>query len=276
MWGHMNAQDVVDKIGAGVRAAWKTNQLFLGIEGYEFENADIHPEYVTTVKIAENLTGPDVVVSLETHMKMLRRQAIGIGYQNNSTDKEYRAKIEKQISRYKFGKKDSQRLDVLVMPGDGLSPPYLMAEAKLGAHNLSGVREDINRIAKLLCMYEESGAFKAHDIYGAVVFHLMQEETDAQGLQARAEKFLSRISQHLLSLSSKHLWLKSKAGLLTSYRVVEDVSGYHEDYDDGPEDPVFSKYGFAFMPGLVLLGNAADVSIAKFEKVGVPPTTTRA
>ncbi|WP_148560934.1 hypothetical protein [Magnetospira sp. QH-2] len=75
----MNAQEVVNRIGDGVKAALNTNQLFLGVEQFEFENADIHPEYVTTVKVAENLTGPSVVVSLETHMKTLRHQALGSG-----------------------------------------------------------------------------------------------------------------------------------------------------------------------------------------------------
>lgn len=260
----MNAQDIVDNIGSGVQAALKTNQLFLGIEQFEFENADIHPEYVTTVKIAENLTGPEVVVSLETHMKMLRRQAIGIIRLNNWRDKDRRAEIEKRISRYKFGKKDSQRLDVLVKPADPLSPPHLMAEAKLGVHNLSGVLEDIDRIVKLLCMYEEAGVLGKHAVYGAVVFHLMQEGVSAKDLQSRAGNFLTGISAHLSDISPKHDWLNSKPGLLTSCQVVEGVSGYQEYHDDNTVEDVFGKDGFAFMPGLVLLGNADDISTARF------------
>jgi len=262
----MNAQDIVDRIGSGVQAALKTKQLFLGIEQFEFENADIHPEYVTTVKIAENLTGldPEVVVSLETHMKMLRRQAMRIVRLKNWSDKDRRAEIERRISRYKFGKKDRQRLDVLVKPADALSPPYLIAEAKLGVHNLSGVLEDIDRIVKLLRMYEEAGVLEKHAVYGAVVFHLMQEGANAQGLESRAGNFLAGVSAHLSDISSKHSWLNSKPGLLTSCQVVEGVSGYQEYHDDGTVEDVFGKDGFAFMPGLVLLGNADDISTVSF------------
>ena len=260
----MNAQDIVDRIGKGVQAALKTNQLFLGIEQFEFENADIHPEYVTTVKIAENLTAPEVIVSLETHMKMLRHQAIRIVRLNNVRDKDICAKIEKRVSRYKFGKKDSQRLDVLVKPADAGAPPHLMAEAKLGIRNLAGVLEDINRVLKLLCMYQEAHCLEKHNVYGAVVFHLMQEGASAEELKSRADNFLIGISAHLSDISSKHNWLKSKLGLLTSCQVVEDVSGYKEYHDDGSEEDIFGKDGFAFVPGLVLLGNAADIWSVNF------------
>jgi len=36
--------------------------VFLGIEEDAFTNADIHPEYVTTVEVAKKLTAPDRVV----------------------------------------------------------------------------------------------------------------------------------------------------------------------------------------------------------------------
>ena len=68
----IDAAYVVERIGKGVREALKTNQLFLGVEQFEFENADIRPEYVTTVKVAEQLTDPEFFVSLEARMKTLR------------------------------------------------------------------------------------------------------------------------------------------------------------------------------------------------------------
>lgn len=260
----MNAQHVVKKIGAGVQAALKTNQLFLGVEQFEFENADIHPEYVTTVKVAEKLTGPDFVVSLETHMKTLRRQAIGIARIKNMKDNDHRDEIVGRLSRYKFGKKDSQRLDVLVRSADTGAPPHLMAEAKLGVHNLPGLLKDIDRIVKLLSMYEEAGAFDGHSIYGAVVFHLMREKVDANGLKTHAQNFLTGISAHLSDLSSKYTWLNYQADLLTSCQVSEGVSGYQEYHDDGTIEEVFSKEQFAFMPGLILLGNASDIVSVTF------------
>lgn len=259
----MNANDVVDRLGAGVRAALKTNQLFLGVEQFEFENADIHPEYVTTVKVAEELTGPEYVVSLETHMKMLRRHAIGIARIKNMKNRDRLEKIENRLSGYSFGKKDTQRLDVLVMSSDSSSPPHLMAEAKLGVQNISGLLKDIDRILKLLNMYEEAGALDGNSVYGAVVFHLMREEIVADDLKDHAKNGLTRINNHLAGHSERYDWLNYKAGLLSSFQVSEGVSGYAEQHDDGTVEEVFAKDKFAFVPGLVLLGNATDTEGVK-------------
>ncbi len=46
----MGADEIVRRIGKGVRAALTTNERFLGAEQFAFENADIRPEYVATVK----------------------------------------------------------------------------------------------------------------------------------------------------------------------------------------------------------------------------------
>jgi hypothetical protein len=49
----MDAQEIAKAIGEGVAKALSTNQFFLGIEEDAFKNADIHPEYVTTVEVAK-------------------------------------------------------------------------------------------------------------------------------------------------------------------------------------------------------------------------------
>ncbi|CCQ74245.1 hypothetical protein [Magnetospira sp. QH-2] len=155
-------------------------------------------------------------------------------------------------------------MDILVRPSETLSPPHLMAEAKLGSHNLPGVLEDINRIVSLLSMYELSGAFENNAIYGAVVFHIMREGANPNDLMSKASSFLQGIDAHGSTLTGTHTWLKLKSGLLSSSQIVEGVSGYQEYHDDGTVEDVFGKDQFAFMPGLVLVGNASDVENVNF------------
>ncbi len=260
----MKAAEIVSKIGAGVKAALKTNQLFLGIEQFECENADIHPEYVTTVKVAEHLTAPEHIVSLETHMKTLREQALRLARIRNLKTPDKWRKIEPLLRQYTFGKKDSQRLDILVRSADPLSPPLLLAEAKLGIHNLAGVIEDVNRVARLLSMYDDAELLADNHVYGAIVFHLMQEGGKAEGLNDLASNFLIGINAHLTNLTLKRTWLKHKVDLLSSAQIIEDVCGYREFHDDGTVEDVFGKDRFSFAPGLILLGNADDIEGVPF------------
>lgn len=152
----VDAKYIVDRMGMGVQAALKTNALFLGVEQFEFENADIHPEYVTTVKVAEHLTGPECVVSLEARIKMLGHHAAGIVRLRNSGSKpkwERGSKLIERLDRYKFGKRGGQRLDILVHTTDPAAPPILVAKAKLGARNLADFVTGINRMpASFGCM----------------------------------------------------------------------------------------------------------------------------
>lgn len=260
----MNAQEIIEKVGRGVLEALRTNELFLGVEQLEFENADIHPEYITTVKIGENLTGPSVVVSLETQMKLLRSQALAHVRMKKMNDTAGLNELEKSLKTFEFGEADRQRLDILVRESDPLWAPLLMVEAKLGIRNLTGVKKDIDRVVKLLEMYEVATIFDDSDIYGAVVFHLMKEGVNAAGLKEDAKNFVDKIEAHLLTLSAEYPWLRHKVGLLNSNQLVGDVSGYEEIQHDGTIENVFAKERFAFSPGLILLGNAADINEVQF------------
>ena len=82
-----DAQHFIRCIAAGVAKALQTCRFFLGVETEAFENADIHPEYVTTVEVAKTLTGVDRYVSLETHMKDLRTQAGSLARLHCTTDR---------------------------------------------------------------------------------------------------------------------------------------------------------------------------------------------
>ena len=258
------AQNVVDDIGQGVQNAFKTCEHFLGLDKVQHTNADISPEYIVTVKVAESLAGADFVVRAEEVMKDLKSRAKGFSRMNNLGNSKTWKTLEKKIDKYKFGKKDTQRLDILVASDATSSPPYLVAEAKLGVDNEAGVCEDINRIVKLLAMFEVSGAFADHAIYGAVIFHIMCQGVDTKKITRQSKNLLNGIDNHVANKQKQHKWLKYNFGLLKQYRVVENTRTYIIDHGDEPPEDV--KDSFVFMPGLVLFGNADDVDTVRFSK----------
>lgn len=260
----INATEIINAIGDGVAEALKTNTLFLGVEVGTFNNADIHPEYVITVEVAKRLAALDRRVSLETHMKELRRAAGGMAKLRSRSSGATLTDIEDILARYRFGKKDSQRLDILVRSSDGLLPPLLIAEAKLGVKNASGVIQDIDRVATLFSMYNDLQLLEQNNVYGAVLFHSM-EEGNAVGTESqKAQDLLARLGVYLTDLRRRMPWLNAKAGLLTIGRKIQPVEGYKEIYPDGSSEDVFAKDSFTFAPGLVLVGNAQDVATATF------------
>lgn len=265
----MNAQNIVDLIGKGVLKALDTNQLFLGIEGGTYENADIHPEYLTTVKVAEELIAAEHVVSLEARMSQLRSLAWRAAISKDIRNQNRKEKIKSTLGNYVFGDKDGQRLDILVLHPNCVRPPILMTEAKLGAQNFAGVRDDIDRIVKLLDMFHAVGSL-TDTTYGAVVFHCMEEDTkDNKGkvvnsANKKAESILGKISGHIKTVQSERNWLNASHGLIRSSQKIETASGYHELHEDGSTEKVFAKHGFHFAPGLILLGMAEDVKVAEF------------
>ena len=260
----MDAQTIVNNIGKGIECALRTKEIFLGIERFQFENADVHPEYMMTVKVAESFIDPDTVVAIEAHMKMLRLHAIGL---NNLYRGKYKAQqniVRAKLESSKFEAMDGRRLDILVGPSDNHYPPHLVAEAKLGIGNISGVLEDINRILLLLDMYNELGINNCNTTYGAVVFHIMREGDKADNLSAEANDFLKEIDNHLNTKSSEFQWLQHQSGLLHASKIYRDVSGYEEHYEDGYREEIFAKEKFSLAPGLVFLGSTPDVSCVNF------------
>ena len=260
----IDAQEIVTSIGMGVADAFATNRLFLGVDVDAFQNADIHPEYVTTVEVAKRLTAPDRQVSLEAHMKELRKQARSLSWMALGGNKAVLPGIDSTLAPYQFGKKDSQRLDILVRLADALQPPLLIVEAKLGIRNLPGVIQDIERIVRLLDMYKALGLLDKYTVYGAAVFHSMEAGNDTGAAGAKAQMLLQGVQTHLASVVAARSWLKAKAELLQHGAITQPVIGYTEHYDDGSSEAVFAKDSFHFAPGLVLLGNANDVTTAKF------------
>jgi hypothetical protein len=260
----MNAQYIVESIGHGVAEALTTNQLFLGIEEDAFRNADIHPEYVTTVEVAKKLTAPDRIVSLETHMKELRWHAQGLARMHANFNPNKIATINQSLARYQFGRKDRARIDILVRSSDTSSAPLLIAEAKLGVKNLPGIIRDVERVTKLLSMYHDLNLLSSHVIYGAVVFHLMEEGEKVKARKKKAQTLLANIEAYLRDLRSKNSWINARVGLLNHGAKAKPTTGYKEIHEDGTEELVFAKNSFTFAPGLVLIGNAADVNTATF------------
>lgn len=259
----MNADEIIRSVGAGVHEALHASQLFLGVEQFAFENADIHPEYLTTVKVAEQLTGPSRFVSLETHMKVLRKQARARARFKVLGNSSALAAIDHALLPFKFGKKDSRRLDILVRGADFGSPPILILEAKLGVDNLNGVIGDVDRIIRLFDMLEVVGLLDA-SLYGAAIFHLMEDGASTATLTTKAAALIAGVNSHLAMQKLARPWLNYKVGMLAHAQTLAPVDGYLETYDDGTAEPVFGKHGFYFAPGMVLLGQAADVNSVTF------------
>jgi hypothetical protein len=255
----MNAAEIVDKIGAGVVAALDTCELFLGVEEFSTRNADIHPEYVTTVMVGRELTGIDRWVSLEARMKILRRDAESTGrLKTKTTQRTSWPAITKAMNqaKYQFGK---QRIDVLVREAASDRSPLLVVEAKLGVKNVSGVVKDVNRVVTLFDLYEDAGALGTDSMYGAIVFHVMQEKGTALSLPQKATTMLGKVQARLETLRRAKPKLYFNAGLLTRTLKITQASGYDEQHEDGSVEKVFEKHGYAFQAGLILIGTTADV-----------------
>jgi hypothetical protein len=259
----MDANEVVQAVGRGVVAALRTSELLLGVEEFASRNADIHPEYITTVKVAEKLTGPDRVVSLEALMKDIRRDAEFLARLKDLKASANWPAIAATLKRpaYCFGKK---RLDILVRESSTERPPLLMVEAKLGVKNAAGILADVDRLVTLFEMYQAVGALQGHAVYGAVVFHAMQETGTAATLPTYAGALLSSVQSHLANLSQQNSWLQFNAGLLSATLIQQPVQGYREDHDDGTSENVFEKDQFAFQAGMILIGTTADVATVQF------------
>ena len=271
----VKAEDIVVKIGTGIQRARETNERFLGVEAGTFENADIHPEYVTTVKVGEALVSPEYVVTLEARMSQLRPLALNIAMRKWRGNNEKRKELKSKLENYVFGDKDGQRLDVLVRPAENYEHPILMAEAKLGIGNPGGIRNDVDRIVKLFDMFKDVDAL-SYKTYGAVVFHHMVVDTeDSQGNVVHAStapqaRLLKAIKDHLKNIKKDRPWLKAKADMLKWAEVIEPAGVDFTGHEDGEPEPIFAKHGFRFTPGLILLGTASDVTKTKISK---PPAS---
>jgi hypothetical protein len=260
----MNAQEIVQSIGLGVAEAFSASAQFLGVEVDAHQNADIHPEYLTTVHVAHKLTAPDRLVSLETHMKELRKQARARALLSRSGQSGAAAAIDASLVPYEFGERDSQRIDILVRSSDLLEPPLLMVEAKLGMSNVPGIVQDVDRIVRLFDMYELLGQLGERAIYGAAVFHSMEEGNTTGRAGRRAQRLHADVKAHLDDILRTRSWLKGRVGLLNAGSTLSPVTGYVEHYDNGTSETVFAKESFHFAPGLILIGNADDVDTVAF------------
>lgn len=262
----MKAQDIVDRIGSGVAKALATKSLFLGLEGGTYDNPELKPEYVTTVKVGEALIDASHVVRLEASMRRLRDATLAHARMKLINKKDELAKLEAAFQPFNFGKK---RLDVLVLSPNGFEPPILMAEAKLGVGNIAGVLRDIERVVTLFQMLDLAG-LRSDTTYGAIVFHFMHEDTvdDSGGIvratTAGANLLLDGVANQLAFLAQARPWLNAKAGLLTTAGHSTTTSGHLEVYDDGSVNGEFEKHGYTFVPGLILLGSAPDVKTVRF------------
>jgi len=256
-----DAEYFVRCIGEGIAEAFNTCRFFLGVESETFKNTNIHPEYVTTVEVAKKLTGFDRHVSLETHMKDLRREAGGLARLSSLNDQKRWAEIADLLKKYRFGEKDSRRIDIVVRPSSEDRPPLLLAEAKLGISNVAGVIQDIDRVTCLLTMYHRLGLLDRYRIYGAILFHSAKEGGGEEAAALAAQNLLTTVETHLSSVKATYPWLLAKAGILSAKAQHQPVQAYWEQFGEGEGEGefVFAKTSLTFAPGLILLGNGEDV-----------------
>jgi hypothetical protein len=270
----ITADDVVEGISRGVRNALSASQRLLGAEAIDFEHPKIHPEYLVTVEVAKSLSSPERVVAMETHMDDLRSNAKRLALRkarlkhNSSSEEQYlsrRAEIEAVLTdpAYQFSGKDQgqgkKRVDIAVFQSESREAPLLIAEAKLGGQSSGAILNDVDRVIRLLRLHYELD-FQS-PLYGAVFFYRMLKGGSPSGVHGRAANLLKIINAHLQGEQTKphQTWLKARASLLTRGSFHESIQAYEESNPDGTSEAVFARKGFAFAPGLVLLGTSDDV-----------------
>ena len=258
----MNAQEVVNSIAQGMREAHKLSEAFLGAEQIDYEVPIIRPEYLATVKIAEQLTDPSMCVALEAPMKDVRSKLCsGLRIMKNNPAKGWFKNIGE---RFRFGKKDGERLDVLVSPSVPFEHPMLLIEIKLSVRNISGLKKDVERILKIMLMYNELDLLKKQKIYAAVVFHELVEGIGIVAFNNVLKKHIQKLDKFCDSKSKEHKWLRYKVGPLTRGTVVEPIKGQEIVYAEGQAELEFCRDKYIFSPGLILLGNAPDIETVQF------------
>lgn len=270
----ITADDVVADIARGVRSALSASQRLLGAEAIDFEHPHIHPEYLVTVEVAKSLSSPDRVVALEAHMEDLRTNARRLALLGTHATHNIQGKAEHQLRldeiervladpAFQFSGevqgRGKKRVDIAVFQSEPREAPLLIAEAKLGRQSPAAIIADIDRVICLLRLHKELN-FKG-PLYGAVFFYRMLKGGSLEGVRGRAATLLRKIEAHLQVERAKpnQTWLTSKAGLLTRGTFHEPVQAYEELHPDGTSESVFARKGFAFAPGLVLLGSTSDV-----------------
>ncbi len=279
----MNAKEIIDSVGKGINAAFQTSQKFLGERIFD-ENTRIKPEYISTVKIAEQLTGYDRVVKLENQMRGIGRKVLidascrplPKAEGNNTPFEEMKLALQKESERrnessiriysgkYGFPRKSTKRIDITVASNQDSkkSAPFLLIEVKLGGNNKTKFIKDLDRLAKLISMYNDAGHLSDRNIYGVIVFELMKEDCNNEDLKKITKKRLSKLDLHLKKLAKSYDWLKYKVGLIEQHAITEDATGYETEDGNGNTYSELAKRGFAFSPAMVLIGNAADIKDA--------------
>lgn len=270
----LTADDVVLNVAQGVRNALNASRQLLGAEAIDFEHPRIHPEYLITVEVAKCLSGPERVVAMETHMDDLRLNAKRMALfkarlTHRSSEKTAYQQRADEIERvlldpaFQFGSVEQgsgkKRVDIAVFRSEPREAPLLIAEAKLGRQSPDAIIDDVDRVIRLLRLHKELD-FEG-PLYGAVFFYRMLKGGSLTGVQGRARGLLSKIDAHLRSEQAKfnQTWLKARAGLLTRGAFHEGVQAYEDLHPDGSTEEIFARRGFAFAPGLVLLGSSNDV-----------------
>lgn len=252
----MDANEIVKRISTGVLNALNVKRLLFGIEADSISNPELRPEYITTIEVAKSLTGIDHDVSVEAFMRDLRKNALMFAILNDQSA-DARRKLRDD---YRFGKKDSKRLDVLVMPDGASGLPLLMVEAKLSVSNLSGIKKDVDRLIRIFDMFNDAGALKpGKTLYAAAVFHEWIEGNDGGSASKTGARTVADMQSYLCTVRSGRPWLHTNVGLLETKALVLPAVTHREVYPDDTCEEVLTRKSLTFLPGLVLMGISPDV-----------------
>lgn len=205
----MDWDEVKDALCKGFSAARKFNEVALGIELSDFRHGVVGTEYVATVEIARRLFFPiERCVAIELPAKQIRKAIHG---SQNSIALNLRIRDRKQGNKeimrlktvaenYKFGKKDSQRVDIAVLDQDARMPKVVI-EIKIHNGSYDRFENDIKRTAKLVQMYSELAKPNSHDFFGvASIYHQKIGEDFSSG-SANMSILTNRINDMVSSVS---------------------------------------------------------------------------
>lgn len=169
--------DLKSDIGLGFKKARSFCETPQGWEGLISTPTIVKYEYIVTVKIAEQLSRAERVVGVEVPFSTIRNcsgnevrfsslqsnkniedESLGFEAPRNwrRSFQAKRRKIAQTLMPYKFGKKDSKRVDVAIFDGEN-QRALAAIEIKLFRGSYSGFKEDIRRVSDLVAMRHELG-----------------------------------------------------------------------------------------------------------------------
>jgi hypothetical protein len=185
----MDWDEVKSALSEGFSAARKFSEQALGADLSNYEHGIVGIEYVATVKVAEYLMGFDRSVFIEKQCRDLRHSVVGVrrlkamfsvlssGVEQRSVLTQSREsellQIKEIAGRYKFGKKDTKRIDIVVLDDEGRLPRVAI-EIKIHNGSFGRFEEDVRRISELVQMCADLKVAEVEKFFGVASIYLQE------------------------------------------------------------------------------------------------------